>query len=734
MVDSSPIQNNFNSGELTPLLHARNDLQAYANGLDTCLNVIPRIQGCASRRSGTYFVKSTKSPEKVSMIIPFIFNNDKAFILEFGDLYIRFYKDRQAFISGTHYEIVSPYADTDLFDDKGTFRISFAQSADVIYMTHRDFPPKKLKHLADNNWTISNVATTWGVFDSVNVSATTIYASASTGTVTLTASSGIFASSDVGTQIYLEQTPDTTTKVWEVDVDFAQNDIVKSGGRYYKAKTLTNGTSFGVPHKSGTVIPSHTIGVVSDGNIDWEYLHSGYGYAEITAYTNSTTVTASVKSYLPENIVTSGNVSTKWAFAAWNQTFGYPEYVCFFKERLVYARDIYVWFSVVGDYDNFALRDGADLAPDMAINASILSDEYNGIKWIFAFGDLILGTQGTIHVIAPNTTQQVFSASNIQSFSALGRGCLSIRPRQIDNALMFAQRSAEMVLSLQGGERGGYTASDMSLLSGHLFSGGIRQIAYQERPDSILWAVRNDGKLIGMTTNESQEIKGWHIHELGGGGLVESLAVVPSPDGNKDDLYMIVKRGSARTIEYMTQYFEYNDDVSDAYFVDCGVTYSGASTNTITGLTHLANKQVSILANGSVHPPVTVSGAGVATLNYNVTKAQVGYNYISRIKTLPIEGGATKGTSVGKSKRINKIGVKFYRSVGGKMGFENTLNIIQSRKASAAMNAPVELFTGTQDVIVTNSYAKDLQIIIEQEQPLPMTILAIMPEMGTYEG
>ncbi|NBP03191.1 MAG: hypothetical protein EBU90_24420 [Proteobacteria bacterium] len=732
-MDFNPIQNNFNAGEIDPLLHARNDLQAYVNGLQTCYNYVPRLQGVLSRRSGTKFIKSTKYTSQKSMLVPFIFNNDKSFILEFGDLYIRFYKDRQAFISGTHYEIVSPYADTDLFDNKGIFRISFAQSADVIYMAHRDFPPKKLKHIADNNWTISNVATTWGAFDDLNTSSTTIYASASTGTVTLTASAGIFASSDVGTQIFLQQAPDVTTKVWEVDVHFSSGDVVKSGGRYYRAASLTDGTAWVGTHKSGTVIPSHQTGKVSDGLIDWLYLHSGYGYATITGYTNSTTVTASVKSRLPENIVGSSNESEKWAFGAWNPTFGYPEFVCFFKERLVYARDIYVWFSVVGDYDNFALRDGPDLAPDMGINLTILSNEYNGIKWIYPFNDLIIGTQGTIHVVAPNTTQQVFSASNIQSFSALGRGCLPIRPRQIDSSLLFVQRSGEMVLSLQGGERGGYVANDISLTSNHLFKTGIKQIAYQERPDSILWVVRNDGKLIGLTINETQEVKGWHIHELGGDGIIENIAIIPSPNGNYDDIYLTVLRDDVRTIEYMAEYFNQYDLIEDAYFVDCGKTYSGTATKTITGLSHLAGKTVTVLANGAVHPPVVVSGGGSVTLNYNVTKAHIGYNYTSKMVTLPIEGGTRKGTPIGKTKRINKCGIRVLNSVGGKIGTENKTSIIASRTGNNNMNQAVSLFSGTHTVSIGGAYETESRIEVTQEQPLPMTILAIMPEAGVYD-
>jgi hypothetical protein len=738
MVRSNPIQNNFNGGEISPLISSRFDLESYQNGCEKLFNMIPRVQGPATRRPSSNFVKEVKNSANRTHIQAFNFNNDDSFILEFGDQYIRFYKDRDEFLdSSVHYEISTPYLASDLFDSKGMFRINFSQSADVIYLVHRSYAPRKLSRIANNNWTLTEVETTLGPFDDINTGSITVYSSAVTGSVTLTASSSIFESSDVGSQFYIETNPDITTHTWEVAKHYNLNDIVRSGGSYYKGVSVTAGTVWTGTQESGTVTPSHLSGIQSDGNIDWEYLHSGYGTVEITAYTSGTEVTATVLDYIPDNAVGSSNATKFWAFSAWSSEFGYPEYVTFYKERVVYARDIKVWFSVTGDFDNFALRDGPDIADDMAINLTILSNQYNGIKWLYPLDDLIIGTQNTVHIIGANTTQRVFGPTNVRSRSEAGRGSLPIPVVQVDNSLLFIQRSGTNVLSLAFDINfNKYNTKDISLISEHLFKQGVRQIVYQERPDNILWVVRDDGALIGLTLNEGQEVRGWHHHSIGGGGVVESASVIPSPDGDSDDLWIVVNRTiqgqTKRYIEYVGQYFD-STDTSDANFLDSSITYDGSSTTSITGLDHLEGDIVDVLVDGATHPSKTVS-SGSITLDRAGSKVVVGYGYQSTLTTNSFETGATKGTAVNKTKRINRVGIRFLQTVGAKVGRdENNLTTLSFRFGSDNMDSPVPVFSETKDVTLNSSYGSTAKVTIVQDQPLPMTILSITPEMGTYE-
>ena len=131
---------NFTGGELSPRLDGRNDLQKYSTGCKTLENMIIFPHGSAARRSGTQFVAEVKDSTKETRLIPFEFSTTQTYILEFGNQYIRFFKDNgQILSSGSPYEISSPYLEAELFD------IKFAQSADVMYICHPNHPAKKFQ-------------------------------------------------------------------------------------------------------------------------------------------------------------------------------------------------------------------------------------------------------------------------------------------------------------------------------------------------------------------------------------------------------------------------------------------------------------------------------------------------------------------------------------------------------------------------------------------------------------
>lgn len=218
---------NFTGGELSPRLDGRNDLQKYATGCKTLENMIIFPHGSAARRSGTQFVAEVKDSTKETRLIPFEFSTTQTYILEFGNQYIRFFKDNgQILSSGSPYEISSPYLEAELFD------IKFAQSADVMYLTHPNHPTKKLSRTGHTSWSLTNVDFTDGPYMDENISSTTITASAHTvGTGrTLTASSttGIndntgFQTTDVGRLIrfrdgYGKITARTSTTVVTVEI------------------------------------------------------------------------------------------------------------------------------------------------------------------------------------------------------------------------------------------------------------------------------------------------------------------------------------------------------------------------------------------------------------------------------------------------------------------------------------------------------------------------------------
>ena len=206
MPKASPIRSAFNAGELSPLVEGRVDVAKYQNGTRVCENFIPSVQGPAVRRPGTRYVAEVKASAKRTWLYRFEFNVTQSFILEFGDQHIRFYTNHgQVQSGGAPYEIVSPYTEADLTDTDGTFTLDMVQTGDVIYIAHPSYPLKKLSRLGNTNWTIANVDFVNGPFKDQNTNkSVTVYASAITGSVTLTASSSLFNAAHVGALFYIE--------------------------------------------------------------------------------------------------------------------------------------------------------------------------------------------------------------------------------------------------------------------------------------------------------------------------------------------------------------------------------------------------------------------------------------------------------------------------------------------------------------------------------------------------
>lgn len=153
MPSTSPAINSFNAGEFSPLMMGQTDFAKWKSGSKKMLNFIPRSQGPAERRGGTYFVKEVKNSSDRVWLAKFEYNTTQAFILEFGPLYIRFYSNHGVSLDGSSnpLEVTSPYTASDLTNSDGAFGLSMVQSGDVIYIcTHTgNKPPYKLSRLSN---------------------------------------------------------------------------------------------------------------------------------------------------------------------------------------------------------------------------------------------------------------------------------------------------------------------------------------------------------------------------------------------------------------------------------------------------------------------------------------------------------------------------------------------------------------------------------------------------------
>lgn len=742
----------FTSGELSPRLDGRADLDKYYRGCKTLENFLIHPHGGAKRRPGTEFIHEVKNSSSFTRLIPFEFSTIQTYMLEFGDQYIRFYKDEgiivegdktitnisqanpavvtsasHGYSNGNHviissvtgmvevngktfkvanattntfelqdvdgnninstgytayssggvvnriYEISSPYLAADLPN------IKFAQSADVMYICHPNYQVRKLSRTGHTNWTLTAVQFNVPPFQAHNTTTTTITA---TGTA-VGASTTFTASSTTGI----------------------------NGGNGFQSTDVGRA------------------------------IHFNTGHIRVTGYTSSTVVTGTVVVALG-----SGAANTDWALGSFSDTSGHPSVVTFFEQRLVFGGTTdepqTLFFSVSGDYENFDDAYHTSLDATSSMQYTIASNQVNAIKFLTATRTLIVGTTGGEFSVSGGGTDVAITPTNILIKKQSNHGSADVSPLSVGNVTLFLQRAKRKIRELAYNfDVDGYLAPDLTILAEHVTEGGLNEMAYQQEPDSIAWGVRADGQLIGLTYQRAEQVVGWHRHKLGGSfgvdsfGHVESVASIPGTL-NEDTLYVIVKRTingtTRRYVEYFTNYEI--DNVTDSWFVDSGLQYSGSATTTISGLDHLEGETVTILADGATHPDKTVSN-GAITLDRSSTKVTVGLGYTSLLQTMRLEAGSAEGVSQGKIKRIHDVTIRLYKSVGIEVGSSLLeMDRIPFRDSSMAMDTAIPFYTGDVKTEFRGGFELDGFIFVRQTQPLPLTVIAIYPELTTNDG
>lgn len=666
------------------------------------------------------------------------------------------------------YEIPTPYLVADLTDTTdGTFMLDMVQTGDVIYIAHKNYPTYKLSRYGVTRWILSQVTFKNGPFKDQNTDQTiTVYASAATGTVTLTASKSLFTSSMVGSVFYLEPKDLSTIKPWAAGQEFKTNPVNtyrRSDGKTYQC--ATNGTpSSGKVWRTGGDTPIHTYGTQADGDgnpkegtvveregLDWTFVDRGAGYVTITAYTSSTQVTATVSGDypLPQGVIGSGNSTFRWATASFSAIEGYPSKVTFFRERLTLAKGQQLYFSVSGDFENFARTDtSGNVVADRAIQLTLTSDQTNRIEWLIPTQALLVGTAGAEFSCGENSSSEAFAPANVKVEQQTSEGSRSVKPVRVNFSALFVQRSGRKLKEVYYNfQQNGYVTADMTVLAEHVTLGGLQQLAWHKEPYVAAWAVRGEGTLVGFTFNKEQDVVGWHRHILGGafaGGqaMVESVAVIPSPNKDRDDLWMIVKRTingqTKRFVEWLEREYRTGDAQSGCFYVDAGVTKSNPpNTSTVTGLSYLEGQTVQVLVNGAAHPDRVVTSGQITlqSTHASLTRTvQIGLGCPATLQTNRIEAGAQDGTSQGKTKRVNKVVMRFHNTLGGFAGPDaSNLDELQFRSSADPMNLPPPLFTGDMLIEWPNGYDFDGFIMVRQVQPLPMTLVALMPQLDTFD-
>ena len=822
---------NFTAGEFSQRLDGRTDLQKYFSACSKLENMVPHPHGGAMRRPGFKFVHEVKDSSAKTRIIPFEFSTEQTYVIEVGNLYFRFYKDGGAILEA----------------NKTITGITQANPAVVTSNSHgfSDGDWVYIDSIAGmtelNGRTLKVANKTTNTFELTDTNGTNIN------------SSGFTAYSSAGTAARVYTVAHTYTTAQIPDITFAQSadvmylcheahEVAKLTRTGHTAWTLTDVDFEGGPLESANenggvsktlnLTPSGTSGsvnITASASL-WastdvgRFVKFNGGFAKITAFTSATVVVATTSTNF-----TNTDATASWELGAWCDTNGHPRTVSFYEQRLVFAGTTTfpqtLYFSMSGDYENFTAGTNAD----DAMIYTIASNQVNAIRWMSPMRSLLIGTTGGEFVVRASGTDDAITPTNIQIKRQTNYGSASILPVQAGSATLFVQRAKRKLQELTYQfETDGYVAPDLTLLAEHVTESGIDEMAFQSQPDSIVWCVRGDGQLAGMTYRREENVVGWHRHLLGGfnttsfdssdssvvvvgsenivisshgystgdevvydaaGGtaiagltdgttyyvfvvdsntvrlaaterqarigavinltavgtgtqllksaaVVESIATIPG-DLDQDDVYIIVKRTingtTKRYVEILGDY-DFGDTPVAAFFVDSGLTYSGTSTSSLSGLHHLEGQTVQVLADGAAHADKTVS-SGAITLDRACTNAAVGLQFNSVLQTMRLEAGAEDQVAAGKTKRIHGVTARLHETVGAQIGSSATANdIIPFRSSADAMDAPLGLFSGDKNIEFRTGYDNDGFIFVTQTQPLPLTVLSIVARLNTFDA
>src|SRR3990167_5242215 len=601
------------------------------------------------------------------------------------------YLDDVELLSGGVLEIQSPFPSSVLYEVEGP------QSADVLYQFNNGFPPHKLTRAGHTNWSMVRPLFTDGPYLDINDTATTIAVNCTDGR-------------------YVLATASTTTGINDGD-GFGSNDV----------------------HRLLRMSTSST---------------PNWGWAIAIESTSTTTLRVDVQRDFP-----STGATTEWRLGAWYSETGWPGVGTFHQQRLVVARTNEQpqtkWYSQTGDFENHtpdsASSSGlwnATVQDDDAMAYTISADDVDAIEWMTAGTKLQVGTRSGEWEVTSNGS--VIIPTDIEVLRHTKVGSARIQPARVGHTTLFVQRAKRDILELAFSfEVDGLVANPMTRLSKHITVGGVKELAYQAQPHSVVWAPRTDGQLLSMTYRRDEDVVGWGRHIMGGvysssvspgHPVVDSVTTIPGSTASgqtedsidRDEVWMVVKRtingSTVRYVEFMEGDWETGDNQADAYYSDSLLTYSGSSVSSITGYSHIGAATAKVFANGSIQSDQTVSSSGVITLDEASTTVQAGLGYTHRLRTLKFDVGSMTGTAQGQLKRIREINYILNNSLTLEAGASSSqLTHVDFREVGDEMDTAPDMFTGVHALATGLGWDEDPRVYVESDDPVPFELPAVAP-------
>lgn len=744
----------FTTGEVSPDVSSRFDLEQYKSALLEAENVVIRPYGAVAKRQGSQYVGQVKYSDKPTRLFEFTTNTNNSFMLEFGHLYIRVWRNGEY----TNLEINTPFEDEIIND------LNIIQSGDVMFICSGKYPIQTLSRYSDTDWRMSAYKLTEQPYDEINTN------NGHTLTVngdTITSTKDLFTQDMVGSVIqiayYIEAVHTsktgeavekkygagrfskyektvynnidynierfstdvelswkfTTHGTWEgtVKIQISNND----GQTWKDYRTYTSKSDYNVTD-SGKIEAGARLKYISDiqkgsVNCDLSILpFMQYGVIEITSIENGKTAKVNILNGIKE-----GEPSHKWKLGSWNRGSGYPKLCTFYQDRFVVAatnkKPNYIWMSRTGDYPNFGVEKvEGTITDDSAITLPVINRKMCEIRHLIPANDLIILTSGNEWIVSGDKT---ITPTNCNLKTQTQRGALSCEPQFIGNRCVFVQERGGTVRDMgYSYESDNYTGQDLTLFVKTRVRGYLTiTSAYAQDPDSIIYYIRNDGEINCLTYIPEQKVYGWSHFVTNGKYLYcESVS-----EGEQDSLYTLVERTlqgkKVKCIERMVPL--YSDGVN--VFLDCYVEFKSSNAIDSINIPHLSGQTVQVVIDDKQQPDMVVPDDGLLQLNVSGSNIKIGLPFTSKIRIPSVEMQMQDGTLQGRVATVSRVVLRMYKSFGGKIGrtFDRMDDITLS---------PNELFTGDKPVILPKmgiNYSTDTSICIKHSDPFPFNLLSI---------
>lgn len=569
--------------------------------------------------------------------------------------------------------------------------IDFEQSADTMYLAHIDHPPTKLVRAAHTDWTFSGLTFAPKIAAPTGVSAT----ATSPNTDAPNSGAAYFPQSE-------------RYVVTAVDDDLLQES---------RASAIVSATNDLTLKRNYNTIAWTAVAGAERYRIYKAETTGDFGYIGTTDQTT----------FRDDNIGPDLSDSFPQAQNPFPSAGYYPSTVSFYQQRLIFARTNNkpnaIWGSRSGDYENFDTS--RPLKASDALSFALVAGRVNAVEQLASMSDLLALTSDSVFKVTGGP-EGYLSPTNIVTARENGRGSSRLSPLVVDTVTFYQTGVGNTIRTLgYHFENDGYNSNDVAIYSPHLFRGfKIVAWAYAQEPRSVIWAVRDDGKLLCFTWEQEQQVWGWTQCDTD--GFVESICAVS--ENAEDRLYLLVKRTiggvDRRYVERMAS--ARWDDITDCCFVDCAVTFAFLTPQTVlTNLDHLEGKTLSGLADGNVVQGLLVTG-GQVTLPNPASKATVGLPYTTLIETLPLAIQGRSGWTIAKPQQASRAIVKVVDSRGLFAGpSDNRLDELRSRNNELVGN-PNALINGNVETFLQPEINGGVKAVITSPYPLPMTITAIL--------